>query len=161
MIANGRRVQQTMGDLMEIREVSFDELDGVLDLIDQFNRVVSPRPSSDSLQGIFKQIRESGGAIIGAFVAGKILGTCTVNLCANLSWSGRPYAIIENVVVDSSHRGKGIGTDILHFAQKFAEDAECYKVALMTGSKRPETLRFYENAGLSGTKIGFQKRFGA
>tara|TARA_R110002072_G_scaffold154889_1_gene304939 strand:- start:870 stop:1310 length:441 start_codon:yes stop_codon:yes gene_type:complete len=146
---------------MEVREVSFDELGGVLDLIDQFDRVISPRPSSDSLQSIFKQIKASGGAIIGVFAAGKILGTCTVNLCANLSWSGRPYAIIENVVVDSSHRGKGIGTAILHFAKKFAEESGCYKVALMTGSKRPETLRFYENAGFSGTKIGFQKRFSA
>ncbi len=98
---------------------------------------------------------------MGAFLDGKIIGTCTVNLCANLSWSGRPYAIIENVIVAPDHRGKGIGTAILHFAQNFAQESGCYKVALMTGSRKPETLKFYEGAGFSGNKTGFQKRFSA
>ena len=146
---------------MEIRQVAFSELVGVLQLIDQFDRPVSPRPSYAALEEIFRKIHEAGGAVVGAFVDGMIIGTCTINLCANLSWSGRPYAIIENVIVAADYRGRGVGTAVLHYAQNFAQASGCYKVALMTGSKKSETLKFYEAAGFTGNKVGFQKRFGS
>jgi GNAT superfamily N-acetyltransferase len=146
---------------MQIRKVTGSELDGVLALIDQFDRPVSPRPSAMELEKIFSNILQSGGAVVGAFMEGNLVGTCTINLCANLSWSGRPYAIIENVIVAPGHRRKGAGKALLRFAQDFAQESGCYKVALMTGSKNPETLKFYEEAGFSGSKIGFQKRFSA
>ncbi len=146
---------------MQIRKVKLAELDAVLELIDQFDRPVSPRPQRAELARIFDSIQQAGGVVVGAFLEGTLIGTCTVNVCANLSWSGRPYAIIENVIVAPSQRGKGAGTAVLQFAQRYAEEVGCYKVALMTGSRKPETLKFYEAAGFSGNKTGFQKRFGA
>ncbi len=146
---------------MEVRKVTLSELTGVLDLIDQYERPISTRPSATVLARIFASIHEAGGAVVGAFLNGKIVGTCTVNMCANLSWSGRPYAIIENVIVTPAQRGKGIGKAVLQYAQNFAHETGCYKVALMTGSKKPETLKFYEAAGFRGDKVGFQRRFGA
>ena len=146
---------------MDVRKVTLSELNGVLDLIDQYDRPVSDRPGATAVGRIFASIQQAGGAVVGAFVEGKLVGTCTVNMCANLSWSGRPYAIIENVIVAPEQRGKGIGKAVLQYAQNYAHEAGCYKVALMTGSKKPETLKFYEDAGLRGDKIGFQRRFGA
>ncbi|MES2626733.1 MAG: GNAT family N-acetyltransferase [Pseudomonadota bacterium] len=146
---------------MQTRKVTLSELDGVLDLIDQFDRPVSPRPDDATLEEIFRKIQQAGGTVVGAFLDDKVIGTCTVNVCANLSWTGRPYAIIENVIVAPDYRRQGVGKALLSFAQKFAQESGCYKVALMTGSKKPETLKFYEAAGFSGNKIGFQKRFGA
>ncbi len=156
-----RALGAIIGVPMQIREVTKDELNAVLDLIDQFNRPISPRPPSDLLQGILEEIQLAGGTVVGAFDKETVVGTCTVNLCANLSWSGRPYAIIENVIVDSNHRRQGIGNALLTFARSFAESAGCYKVALMTGSKRIETIKFYESAGFVANKTGFQARFGA
>ncbi|WP_425348429.1 hypothetical protein [Vreelandella neptunia] len=42
-----------------------------------------------------------------------MVGTCTVNMCANLNWSGRTYVIIENVIVSKAHRKQSIGKAIL------------------------------------------------
>lgn len=144
---------------MHIRKVSFSELDQVLDLIDFFERPVSPRPNREVLREIFDTIHENKGAVLGAFRDEQIIGTCTVNLCANLSWSGRPYAIIENVIVAPQYRRSGAGKALLKFAQQFAQDLGCYKIALMTGSKKASTLQFYEQAGFIGDKTGFQRRF--
>ena len=69
-------------------------------------------------------------------------------------------ALLKNVIVDSNCRRQGVGSALLRFARNFAENAGCYKVALMTGSKKPETTRFYKNAGFVGNKTGFQVRFG-
>jgi GNAT superfamily N-acetyltransferase len=146
---------------MIIRRLTLNELPKALDLIDQFERATAERPSMARLKEILDQISERGGAVLGAEKDGSIVGTCTVAICPNLSWSGRPYAIIENVIVSESYRGQGIGKALLLEAQLLAENAGCYKVALMTGSKRMSTLKFYEACGFVGNKAGFQKRFNA
>lgn len=146
---------------MEIRQVEQEEIGCVLDLIDEYDRLRSPRPSGDDIRTIYSAILQGGGCVVGAFAAGGMVGTCTVNLCANLSWSGRPYAIIENVIVSKSHRNQGIGKSILRYATDFARQAGCYKAALMTGSKDPATYRFYESVGFSASKQGYQVRFNA
>ncbi|MEH2045727.1 hypothetical protein [Nostoc sp.] len=45
---------------------------------------------------------------------------------------------------------------MLHYALALAWQQQCYKVMLLSGSKREETLKFYENAGFKrGVKTGF------
>ena len=68
----------------------------------------------------------------------------------------RPYGIIENVVTHPDDRRQGIGTLVLNYALNLAWQQDCYKVMLLTSSKREETLHFYERAGFKrGVKTGF------
>lgn len=144
---------------MEIREVELSELEQVLALYDEYERQKSAWPSKHEQATIFKQLLDSGGCVLVAVLEFSIVGTCTLNVCPNFSWSGRPYAIIENVIVTQAQRNKGIGNALLHHAATLAEHKGCYKVALMTGSKELSTLKFYESAGFTGNKQGFQRRF--
>lgn len=146
---------------MEIRKVNFEEVEGVLELIDEYDRPKAEWPSNEQIASIYSSICENGGCIVGAYIDNCIVGTCTLNLCANLSWSGRPYAIIENVIVSKGYRNQGVGKALLCFAKNTAQELGCYKVALMTGSKQQSTLQFYESAGFVGNKIGYQTRFNA
>jgi len=146
---------------MEIRELKFSELEQVLSLYDEYERGNSTWPSKYEQQYIFEQLKNSGGCVLVAVLESSILGTCTLNLCPNFSWSGRPYAIIENVIVTHAQRKKGIGKTLLNHAANLSESKGCYKVALMTGSKELSTLTFYESAGFKGNKQGFQRRFNA
>jgi N-acetylglutamate synthase-like GNAT family acetyltransferase len=146
---------------VKIRSAKFEEVKGVLKLIDQFDRQKSHWPEGAKLQEIFTSIESSGGSIIVAILGGEVVGTCTINICSNLSWSGRPYAIIENVVVSEPQRNQGIGKALLAFAKNYCQQYGCYKVALLTDSKDPATHHFYKAAGFSGTKTGFQVRFNA
>jgi GNAT superfamily N-acetyltransferase len=68
------------------------------------------------------------------------------------------YGLIENVVTSAGFRGNGFATAILHEAAERAWKHDCYKVMLLTGSKDPATLRFYEQAGFEQSKTGFQMR---
>lgn len=142
-----------------VKTVARDELDRVLDLIDQFDRPTALRPTDAQLDDVFHNITGQGGCVVGAFDGANLIGTCTLNMCANLSWNARPYAIIENVIVNKEKRGLGIGKKLLGFAVDWAKQKSCYKVALMTGSKRDSTLKFYESAGFEQSKTGFQIRF--
>ncbi|ARU54134.1 GNAT family acetyltransferase [Oleiphilus messinensis] len=146
---------------MEIRSVTESELTEILDLIDSFDRLPAPRPDTMKLHDIYKSIQASGGCVLGACIDDKLVGTCTVNICPNLSWSGRPYAMIENVIVAHGFRKQGLGKALLDYAVKHAKSKGCYKVALMTGVKTSSVDRFYKRAGFSGDKLGYQIRFDA
>jgi Acetyltransferase (GNAT) family. len=65
----------------------------------------------------------------------------------NLTHGQRPYALIENVITDEAHRNRGIATACLNAAREIALQHRCYKIMLMTGSKKDSTLRFYRKAG--------------
>jgi len=144
---------------MQIRELRLEELPQVLSLIDEFDRTPASRPNPDALARTFAHLEEAGGCVLGAVLEGRIIGTCTLNICPNLSWSCRPYGIIENVIVSAGHRKQGIGKRLLKKAEQLAKAKDCYKLALMTGSRQIETLSFYQSCGFVGNKTGFQMRF--
>ena len=99
-----------------------------------------------------------GSEVLIGLLGDDIVASCTLIVIPNLTNDGKPYALIENVVTHAGYRGRGYGTRILHAAAKAAWNAGCYKVMLLTGSKQPSTLGFYENAGFEQTKTGFQMR---
>jgi len=65
----------------------------------------------------------------------------------NLTRGCRPYGLIENVVTDENHRGKGYGKAVVGAALSHAWSAHCYKVMLMTSRQDEGTALFYESAG--------------
>jgi GNAT superfamily N-acetyltransferase len=91
---------------------------------------------------------------------GRLVSSCTLIIINNLTRSGRPFGLIENVVTNKEYRKKGYGTAILHKAVEIAKENNCYKVVLLTGRKEESVLRFYERAGFEkGIKTGFIMRF--
>lgn len=89
---------------------------------------------------------------------GMIVTTCTLVVIPNLTRGGLPYALIENVITDARQRKYGYGQAVLEKAISTAWMMNCYKVMLLTGSKNPATLTFYEKAGFEQSKTGFQIR---
>ena len=102
--------------------------------------------------------RYPGSAILVGRLGNEIVSSCTLVVVPNLTRAGKPYALIENVVTHSEHRGRGHGKAILEVAVSAAWNADCYKVMLMTGSTAPSTLAFYVAAGFEQSKTGFQIR---
>ena len=80
-------------------------------------------------------------------IDGKIISSCVCVIIPNLTRNVRPYAFVENVVTHEAYRGKGYAGECLDYAKRIALDNNCYKMMLLTGSKKPETWHFYEKAG--------------
>ena len=77
----------------------------------------------------------------------------------NLTRGVRPYAFVENVVTHKDYRGHGYEGECLAYAKKIAMENNCYKMMLLTCSKRPETHHFYEKAGYnSNDKTAFYQK---
>ncbi|MEV0284712.1 GNAT family N-acetyltransferase [Kribbella sp. NPDC050820] len=85
-------------------------------------------------------------------VDGRVAATTYLNLIPNLTRAAAPYAVIENVVVDADLRGTGLGKQIMAATLQAAWNAGCYKVMLMTGSRRESTHAFYRACGFDGAE---------
>jgi GNAT superfamily N-acetyltransferase len=90
---------------------------------------------------------------------GRIAGSAVLIIVPNLSHQGRPYAIVENVVVDTGERGSGYGALLMGHLIEEARRAGCYKVSLTSSKRRPDAHRFYERLGFRATHEGFRIEF--
>jgi GNAT superfamily N-acetyltransferase len=151
-------VNRSKQEGFSIRAALPSDLEGLLKLYPQLNssdEAISLDLAASCL-GEINQLR--GSAVLLGLLGTELVASCTLIVIPNLTRGGKPYALIENVVTDALHRGRGYGTSILRAAVEAAWDAGCYKVMLLTGSKQLSTIRFYENAGFEQTKTGFQMR---
>lgn len=130
-----------------IREITEKDLKGLLTLYMQLHDNPMPE-STQELNDLWKQIlNDKNHHIIVAEEDGKIVSSCVCVIIPNLTHSQRPYAFIENVITDENYRKRGLATDCLNYAKEVAQKENCYKLMLLTGSKKESTLKFYEQAG--------------
>jgi len=143
----------------QIREAGPDDLDRVLSLYAHLNPG-DALPEQAAADQIWRSIQSSRAVLVLlAEIDKSAVATCMLTIIPNLTRGGRPYAVIENVVTHSDFRNQGLGKAILAAAVARAQEANCYKVTLTTGSKRESTLSFYEAAGFSrNTRTVFERR---
>ena len=134
-----------------IREAKREDLDALLELYMFLHEDSIPEKNSHLEETWEQIIGDLNHHLIICEVEGKIISSCVCVIIPNLTRNVRPYAFVENVVTHADYRGKGYATECLDFAKKIAEQENCYKMMLLTGSKRPETLRFYEKAGYNSS----------
>lgn len=66
-----------------------------------------------------------------------------------------PYVTIVGLVVDRSHRGRGIGRRLLEVAERWAGDGRCRVVRLRSSIGRTAAHQFYERAGYTNIKTQY------
>ena len=134
---------------MVFRDATSADFDAVRRLYGQLNPD-DPVVTDGSAEATFEHILGSPGLHLFVLeVDGVIVASTYLNVIPNLSRSVAPYAVIENVVVEKSVRGTGLGKQIMADTLRAAWDAGCYKAMLMTGSRRPAPHAFYRACGFS------------
>lgn len=137
---------------MMVREINEDELNELLELYLHLHEKTIPEMTEHLYNTWEAMIKDKNYHIIVKIVDDKIVSSCVCVIIPNLTRNIRPYAFIENVVTHADYRGKGYATECLNYAKEIAEKTNCYKMMLLTGSKKESTLRFYENAGYNSTE---------
>ena len=139
-----------------VREALKEDLNQLLDLY-IFLHKEDTFDNLEHLKDIWNEIMEDKNHhIIVNDINGKIVSSCVCVIIPNLTRGGRPYVFIENVVTHIEYRNKGYATECLDYAKEIAINNNCYKMMLLTGSKRQTTLDFYKNAGYnSNDKTAF------
>ncbi|MDF2472988.1 MAG: family acetyltransferase [Anaerocolumna sp.] len=130
-----------------IREITENDFDGLMKLYKQLHN--NPIPEiTDVFMNIWNKIlSDKNHHIIIIEEDGKIVSSCVCVIIPNLTHNQQPYAFVENVITDAAYRNRGLATQCLNYAKELALNENCYKLMLLTGSKKESTLNFYEQAG--------------
>jgi len=86
------------------------------------------------------------GKIIVCYDDNKVVGTGTILYETKIIRGGKKVGHIEDIVVTSKYRGKGIASEILKRLIEDSKINDCYKVILDCSY---ETIKFYEKNGLT------------
>jgi GNAT superfamily N-acetyltransferase len=143
---------------VQIRRARKSELIRLQQLYDQLhlNNYLSLRVPKAKLSAAFDRLaHDRNHTILVAEVAGKIVGTCHVIVVPHLGHALKPFAIVENVVVDAEARSSGIGQHLMAAAGDLARRRGCYKMALTSNIARGRAHRFYERLGWTRTHLGY------
>ncbi len=134
-----------------VREADKDDLDALLGLYLFLHEDRIPE-HDEHLKKTWEQIiKDENHHIILNEIDGIIVSSCVCVIIPNLTRNVRPYAFVENVVTHKDYRRKGYAGECLAYARKIAASENCYKMMLLTGSKKQETLHFYEQAGYNSS----------
>jgi len=85
----------------------------------------------------------------------KAVGTFTLLIMDNIAHKGAKSAVLEDVVVSETMRGKGIGTRLMAYAGNLVKEKGCYKLAFSSNKNRTDAHRFYEKLGFEQHGISF------
>lgn len=92
---------------------------------------------------------------------GRVVGSFALLIMDNLGHLGAPSAIVEDVVVDPTLHGEGIGQAMMRFAVSQAGNKGCYKLVLSSNAKRERAHRFYESLGFERHGYSFRIQYEA
>jgi GNAT superfamily N-acetyltransferase len=141
------------------RQAESEDLRGILALYAQLNPDDAPLEPAKAA-ALWNEIRGNRNLVyLVADGPSGIVGTCNLSIIPNLTRSGRPFGVIENVVVADGFRRLKLGTRLMAEAVSIARAHNCYKVLLQSSKKRSEAHRFYEAAGFNpDSKQGYELR---
>jgi ribosomal protein S18 acetylase RimI-like enzyme len=140
----------TAADLPEIvRLLADDHLGGGRE------RHTDPLPPEYGIA--FAGLQRIGAEVILALNdAGAIIGCLQLLILPGLGSLGKQRAQIEAVRIESSLRGKGLGSDLIRHAVARAQEKGCKMVQLTSDNSRQGAHRLYERLGFKASHVGMK-----
>lgn len=138
-----------------IREVTLNDFNEIFKLLEQL--WPDKALSREVLKEVFSSaIKAPYNIYLCTEVNGRIAGFCSLVITESLMVDGLAGHINE-LVIDESFRGTGIGTELLEAAIAAARSRECKRIGLNSAFFRKEAHDFYLNRGLTKSAYFFSK----
>jgi GNAT superfamily N-acetyltransferase len=153
-----QNISRRFDDRLVVRGAIADDLSDVVALLSQLHEDEAPPLVGEGLTSAFAEIiASSARAVLVASRDGALVGTLDLFVIANLTRGGRPWAGIENLVVDVACRRQGIGRALVDVAVDIALEAGCYKVQLVSHDKRDAAHVLYSHTGFTAPVRGYRR----
>ena len=145
---------------MEIRAATVDDVEALCGLLAQLPVDGPGHVPADRARAVLPEVvGDLRRRLLVACDGDRIVGTADVIVLPNLTHGGRPYANVENVVVDASARGQGVGHALMDAVMAHARACGCYKVQLQSNDERLDAHRFYDALGFAPVARGYRIYF--
>ncbi len=152
-----------------IRRATEKDISGIINLLYQVSKVhYECRPDifePDTKKYSANEIKEiledySRPIFVAADETGEVAGYCFCVIQRNGGGVLKRFKTlyIDDLCVDESLRGKGIGGALLDYATAFAKAEKCHNITLNVWVGNDAAISFYENKGLTPQKIVLEKK---
>jgi GNAT superfamily N-acetyltransferase len=91
--------------------------------------------------------------------SGEVIGSLVLVIVPNLSHGARPWAVIENVIVDERYRRRGVGRLLMEYAVNRAREEDCCRIGLDSNKSRNVAHQFYKAMGFETSAYSFRMYF--
>lgn len=147
---------------MIIRQARREDVAAIVEMLAD-DQIGSTRDSADDLTPYLKAFEEidadPGEMLIVADDDGQVVGTLQLSIIPGLARKGALRGQIEAVRVRASHRGSGLGGELMAWAIDESRRRDCALVQLTSDVKREDAHRFYERLGFEASHTGFKLKF--
>ena len=124
---------------------------GLLDLLFAIEADFRPDPARQR-QGLALLLGEERARVLVAERAGGVVGMCTGQLVVSTA-EGGPALLVEDVVVDPDHRGRGVGRALLAALADWASGRGVRRLQLLADGTNGPALAFYDRLGWRATAL--------
>lgn len=107
---------------------------------------------------IEKKVIEGKGIRFSVVINDKEAGRAFLYILHN-NLHKKPFGFLEDVFIDESFRGQGIGTKLLNEIIEEAKRNECYKIVATSRHSRDRVHKLYKRLGFQDRGIEFRLDF--
>ncbi len=137
-----------------VRAARLDDLEPMVDLLrllftieEDFNV-----DATRQRQGLALLLREARACVLIAEAEGRVVGMCTGQLVISTA-EGGPSLLVEDVVIATDHRGKGLGRELMAAMARWAGAQGATRMQLLADRNNLPALHFYERLGWRTTAL--------
>jgi ribosomal protein S18 acetylase RimI-like enzyme len=140
----------------KIEKADEGEIPRILELYDELGDT-KQEISRETAVKAFREISTmQGGELLVIKRDDLVVGTLYLQIIPNLTHNARPWAAIENVVIDKRYHREGIGKKLMEYAVNRSREAGCHKIQLLSTNTRKQAHEFYRSLGFGETALGFR-----
>lgn len=139
---------------MDIREASQDDLPAMSELLHQLFAIEKDFTPDYTCQhrGLELLMQYDTAQLFVAEIDGQIVGMCSVQIHIS-TVLGTNVGLVEDVVVDVDHRGKGVGSALMQTLEHWAERQGLGRLQLQADKDNGPALCFYRQQGWKHTNL--------
>jgi GNAT superfamily N-acetyltransferase len=109
----------------------------------------------ENYAGTLTEIFKHGAEMVVAMNEGAVAGVLVYRIQLD-TLTGR-FLYINDLVADSTGRGKGVGKALMDYAVAEAKNRDCVAVSLSSGTQREQAHRFYFREGFTIKAFSFSR----
>src|SRR6266508_1628156 len=131
---------------LTVRDARASDAVDVARLLDQLGYPTDP----SAVESRLERLRIVGDRVVVAELDSNVVGLAHLQVAPAIE-RDRPAAKIGALVVDESHRGRGVGRALVEEMVAEASARSCEVIFLTTAERRADAHAFYERVGLAQT----------
>lgn len=117
-------------------------------LSELYQQLIPNEVSLAKMKEVFDRNKDNPNHIVlTAKIEGRLVGSLLAVICEMLFGQCKSFMVVEDVIVDESLRGNGIGKTLMRHVEGLAKQHNCSYIMLITDSDRIDSQNFYKSIG--------------